>query len=327
MGKHQIAEIADSFISDDLSSMENTYETVYHMVLEAIGTGTAKEVKEQFSDFYEKEEQLAEIMGVMDSSNPEMGQVSGQYWFGQIKALTDLLSEYVKQELEQQDFLELNKCSKHLDACLLIINEHPRISGMDLKQQLRLKDSNFSNFLKRIESYQLLNVIKSGNTKYYTLSPQGRRYLQKTTTLRSRKTSQTFYNEEFLVCLLRFLASELRSSERPSVANVILQMNLHGNKGSALIGNSRIVRHAIKQVFTASEQRQHQKMLAFFSSIGKDYPSDASTSYVTTYMLRQSQWIGMRGGLYGKKYRHNSSKTGPGSTTGRFESAGQQSTD
>ena len=58
MVKDQVAKITDSFISGDLSSMENMYETVYSMVLEAIGTGTAKEVKEQFSDFYEKEEQL-----------------------------------------------------------------------------------------------------------------------------------------------------------------------------------------------------------------------------------------------------------------------------
>ena len=136
MVKDQVAKITDSFISGDLSSMENMYETVYSMVLEAIGTGTAKEVKEQFSDFYEKEEQLSEIMGVMDSSDTEMKQATVQYWFGQIKALTDLLSGHVKQEQERQDFLELSKCSKHLNACLFIINEHPRISGTDLKQQL-----------------------------------------------------------------------------------------------------------------------------------------------------------------------------------------------
>ncbi len=308
MVKDQVAKITDSFISGDLSSMENMYETVYSMVLEAIGTGTAKEVKEQFSDFYEKEEQLSEIMGVMDSSDTEMKQATVQYWFGQIKALTDLLSGHVKQEQERQDFLELSKCSKHLNACLFIINEHPRISGTDLKQQLQLKDSNFSNFLKRIEHYQLLNVIKSGNTKYYMLSPQGRRYLQKSTALQPQKTSRKLYDEEFLACFLRFLASELRSSERPSVANVILQMNLHGNKGSALIGNSRMVRYAIKQVFTASEQSQRQKVLAIFSGVDRDYCSDTSTSYETTYMLRQRQWIDTRGGPYEKQYRRNSSK-------------------
>lgn len=290
MSTNILAKITESLASDDLTSMENAYEMVYSMVLEAIGDGTAEEVKEQFSDFYEKEEYLAEIMGVMDTSDVEAGQPNGQYWFGLIKALTDLIADHAKQERERQNFLELSKCSKHLNTCLVIVNEHPRISGTELKQQMRLKDSNFSNFLKRIESYQLLNVIKSGNTKYYMLSPQGRRYLQKSTSLQPQKSYRKLYDEESLACLLRFLAAELQSSERPSVSNVILQMNLHGNKGSTLIGNSRMIRYALKQVIIASEQRQRQRVLAVLSSEYKDHYSDVSTSYVNRIHLEESTW-------------------------------------
>lgn len=69
-----------------------------------------------------------------------------------------------------------------------------------------------------------------------------------------------------------------------------------------------MVRYAIKQVFTASEQSQRQKVLAIFSGVDRDYCSDTSTSYETTYMLRQRQWIDTRGGPYEKQYRRNSSK-------------------
>jgi len=316
MSKEQIAKITESFISNDLSSMENAYETVYSMVLEAIGKGTSEEVKEQFSDFYENEEQLAEIVGVMDSSDTEAGQAGAEkYWFGLIKALTDLLSDHAKQEQQRQTFLKLSKGSKHLDACLVIINEHPRISGTDLKQQLGLKDSNFSNFLKRIEPYQLLHVIKSGNTKYYTLSPQGRQYLQKRTALQQQIRSCELYDEEFLACLLRFLASELRSSGRPSVANVILQMNLHGNNGSTLIGNSRMIRFAIKQVFDASEYRKRQKLLEILSGVRKDYGSNMLTSYADHSSPKKTYRMIYYGRFYEQeKNRRDSPKVDAGST-------------
>lgn len=281
MSKEQIAKIMKDLASDDLSSMENAYETVYGMVLEAMINGTAGEAKEQFFDFYEKEEQLAEIVGVMDSTDAEAGPgCSEQYWFGQIKALTDLLSEYAKREQERQSLLELSKRSKHLNACLVIINEHPRISGTELKQRLQIKDSNFSNFLKRMEPYHLFHVIKSGNTNYFMLSPRGRRYLRESSASQPQKPSRKLYDEEFLICLLRFLASELKASDRPSAANVILQVNLHENKRSSLIGNSRIIKYAIKQVFRASEYRQRQKILAIISRERRDYRPDGSTSYI-----------------------------------------------
>ena len=303
MSKEQIAKMMESFVSNDLSSMENAYETVYSIVLEAMINGAANEAKEQFSDFYAKEEQLAEIVGVIDSTDTEIGQDgAGQYWFGQIKALTDLLSEYAKQEQARQYFLEQSKRSKHLNACLALINEHPRISGTELKKRLQMKDSNFSNFMKRIEPYQLFHVIKSGNTKYYMLSPQGRWYLRESTVVQPQKRSRRLYDEEFLICLLRFLASELKVSAQPSAAKVILQMNLHENKGSALMGNSRMIKHAIQQVFRASEYRQHQKILAILSYDRKDYRSDGSASYVDDFPSRRFKAIEQKyytkGGLY-----------------------------
>lgn len=289
MSNKQNIKIVESFVSDDLSAMENAYETVYGTVLEAMINGTAKEAKEQFCEFYEKEERLAEIVGVMDSADGEEDQAgAAQYWFGQIKALADLLSEYAAQEQERQHFLELSKRSKYLNTCLVVINKHPRISGTELKRQLQMKDSNFSNFVKRMEPYQLFYVIRSGNTKYYMLSPQGRRYLRENTALQQKTDSRRLYHEEFLICLLRYLAGELKESERPSAANVILQTNLHENKGSALIGNSRMVKQAIKLVFRASEYRQRQRLWAILSG-SKSYHLDGRTSYMDASSLKESQ--------------------------------------
>lgn len=295
MSKEQIAKMMDSLAADNLSSMENAYDSVYRLVLDAMVNGGTKEVKAQFSDFYDKEAQLAELLGVMDAADDpetETGRAAlDQYWFGQIKALTDLLADYVKRERDLQSFRELGNHSKHLNAFLVIISQNPRISGTELRQKLQMKDSNFSNFIKRVEPYHLFSVSKSGNTKYYILSPKGRRYLRDSGTEKPEKPARRYYDEDFLVCLLRFLAGELKTAERPSAARVILQVNLHREKKGALEGNIPVLKHAVKQVFRASEYRQRQKLQSLMPQRKSAYSAAWSAPYGERFSLNAESYI------------------------------------
>lgn len=242
MSEELMIAIRDSFTSQDRGAVENANETLYHMVLESLHSGAGAQARRQLSDFYRMEEQLTEFLGLADQDAPE--ERAAAYYFGQMKAVADLLADLVRLEEERRRTMELSNRFKYLKNCLYFVDRHPRTPGKELKQYLNLSSSGFSNFMKRAEPYQLFYVQKIGAAKYYSLSPLGRRCLQ------SEHTAEKGREWQVVTLVLEYVADELKTGQM-SPANVILRLNRQ-LEGSTLQWNTQLLRQSINRVFRSS---------------------------------------------------------------------------
>ena len=241
--------ISDGIISDNVDIIKNAYEVIQTMVSEAFLNSTLLETKQQLSDYFEKEDR---ILGFLNQkcSEKDRSQFEIYYCAGKISGLMDLLSSAAQRTNEQREIQDISNKSKYLVKCLKFVDEQPFISGTDLKRKLGLSDSSFSNYYKRIESYQLFCVHKIGNTNYYSLTPRGRRSLQNATT---EGHNQVMYEESFVVSLLEAIAEEV-NEDHPNATNVILRANKH-TTGSSIKGNSVLMKSTIDHVVNHKRNR------------------------------------------------------------------------
>lgn len=117
-------------------------------------------------------EKIHNILSLNDTQNAIC------YYYGRISSITDLALDIIKEETTSK-LLDnvLNSYSLLLPA-LKVIEKYGTVSGANLKKELALKsNSNLSNFIKRINKYNLIEVNKIGTSNYYTLSLLGKRIL------------------------------------------------------------------------------------------------------------------------------------------------------
>lgn len=277
------ATMIDCFTSSGTTAVENACESMYSIILDALDKGTAGEAKRQFTSFYELEDSLAGCLGLIErakedaSAGPDAVAQIKAFYFGQMKAATDLLSDVARLEREREASQGWCRRSKHLRTCLIIVGANPGISGTELKKQMNLSNSGFSNFMKRIGSQRLFYVEKDGNTKYYMLTPRGRRFLQSQNSRTGIENREGVYEEKFILLLLEALASEMLES-KPSASHVILQANRRRGEGG-LVGNTQLLKRFIKQVFEARDEAKKISEIA----IRYSYKSSWNNSYITSF--------------------------------------------
>ncbi len=260
MSEQLINELTDILITPArINELSDLCDGLYRMVLESLQNGLARETKREISDFYNQEDWLAERLGVSDTEDP-LG--TARYYFGQIKAVADILSDAAAWETERQEALELSKRFKYLPKCLEAIDRHELISGQELKRELDMKDSGFANFVRRVEEYHLFYIQKSGNNNYYSLTPRGRRCLLQNTVVQDARHTCSL---TFLVSLLEQLALELEAGGRDA-DKVLLEANLRC-EGGRLQGYDRQVRKAVERSLRAEEVRRKKRLADNYRAI------------------------------------------------------------
>lgn len=252
MSEQLISELTDILAAPDrINELSDVCDELYQMVLESLRNGLAGEAKREISDFYDQEDWLAERLGLSDPGD-SLGVA--RYYFGQIKAVADLLSDAADWEDETREALELSKRFKYLPKCLEVIGRHEMVSGQELKHELNIKDSGFSNFVRRVEEYHLFYIQKSGTSNYYSLTPRGRRCLLQNAEGRKDRSTCTL---SFLVSLLDHLAAELEAGGQDA-DKVLLEANLCC-EGGGLQGYDRQVRRAVERNLKAEETRRRKR--------------------------------------------------------------------
>lgn len=257
MSKQLINELTDILAAPDrineLSDVfDGLYQEIYQMLLESLRNGLAGKAKQEISDFYDQEDWLAERLGLSDLGD-SLG--AARYYFGQIKAVADLLSDAAGWEDETREALELTKRFKYLPKCLEVIGRQEMVSGQELKHELNMKDSGFSNFVRRVEEYHLFYIQKSGTSNYYSLTPRGRRCLLQNAEGRKDQSTCTL---SFLVSLLDHLAAELEAGGQDA-DKVLLEANLRC-EGGGLQGYDRQVRKAVERSLKAEDVRRKKRL-------------------------------------------------------------------
>lgn len=165
------------FDSNNLKGAKAADKTIFNLALSAICADNVPAIEDSFNSMSEDFEKIMNNLEI-DESNGSIN--TSCYYFGRIAAINDIILKIIEEQQRISISKEVLKSYRLLVPALSIIKEHGTISGSELKKELNLKSSsNLSNFLKRIDKYNLVNVKKIGTVNYISLTHNGMLLLAK----------------------------------------------------------------------------------------------------------------------------------------------------
>ncbi|MBQ3611892.1 MAG: hypothetical protein IJA01_06455 [Firmicutes bacterium] len=179
------------------------------------------------------------------------------YDYGRMYSIAVLLSKIAEEQKERENLDEIKYKSKYLKKALATIDEKGNISGRELAAALGMKNrSDLTNFMNRVERYKLFRCVKVGNKNYYSLSVNGKKYIEylKATDNYSVKAD----NIGFFHCLLENLAEELKKS-KPKAFSVIIKTNNDIPNNSMF--TSKVLKRGIENVINARDVRFNENFI------------------------------------------------------------------
>ena len=180
--------------------------------------------------------------------------------------------------LKNSEILVLFNKYKLLYPVLNQINNSHKASGQELKKALNFKsESNLSNFVSRINKYNLLYIQKLGNVNYYSLTPKGKKSLSIYSALLLKESEQsTYIDENIVIELLDELANQIKKDEPSlfSVTNILARNNIK-------LKNTHIFKLKINTIFASLEEYMKMKMkFSYEDKIKKVIPDNKFNTYL-----------------------------------------------
>ena len=262
----------DKFIKGDLKTIELILKNVYMMSVEAINNNEIDSIEESFKDLSNNFERVGNYLEIEDVKRKPI------FYYGMLYAIVSLIIELSEIKTENNNIQVIFNRYKLLYPILNEINILHKATGQELKRALNFKsESNLTNFVSRINKYNLLYIQKLGNTNYYSLTPKGKKYLSIYTTLVQQEDTPCIdLSEDFIMELLDEIDLQLRS-EDPSLFGVIKIFS--SNKVE--IKNKNILKYKINSIFSSHEE--YMKMKVKFSVV--EYKREIDTSVNDNYFI------------------------------------------
>lgn len=253
-----VDKLSEVLMKNDIDALSDIYEKIFSLIAEAIFTGSIKQAVKLFNNFYSCIEKFEECIEADDTINKYV-----ILYYGEVRSIIELLYE-MDEKIDENELLNLLEDKyKYLNQCINIVGKYSKISGVDLQKSLHMKNSsNLSNFMKRIEPYKIFNVQKVGNTKYYSLSPMGKRSFRESI---SSSEATKNYSEKFVISLLNNIGESLENDDR-NVYNVLLKTNLEiggpdESSNELMLSAIRKVYNARKFKFIKNKDKSYQEYL------------------------------------------------------------------
>ena len=199
----------------DNSAMHKTYLEFYNLSKEAISNNEYIPILRILDELPNEFERIENFLEIDKDENKSI------FYFGMISGIANLLSDLGKEKTENIDILNLFKKYRLLYSVLNTINEEYTLSGQELKQDLNFKsESNLSNFMRRIEPYNLIYIQKLGKTNYYTLTAKVKKYLTIYEDIEENNEKFKTIDENIIILLLEQIANQSKT-ESPNLMKVL----------------------------------------------------------------------------------------------------------
>lgn len=240
----------DKFIKGDLKTIELILKNVYMMSVEAINNNEIDTIVETFKDLSNNFERVGNFLDIEDVKRKPI------FYYGMLSAIVYLIIDLSETKTENNDIQVIFNRFKLLYPILNEISILHKATGQELKRALNFKsESNLTNFVSRINKYNLLYIQKLGNTNYYSLTPKGKKYLSFYATLVQEDKPSINTSEDFILELLDEIAHQLRREE-PSLFSVLKIFS--SNKVE--IKNKNILKFKINTIFSSREEYMRMKV-------------------------------------------------------------------
>lgn len=227
---------------ENLANLEVTSDTIYRVALDSLVSGNAETLENTMRTLSENFERIINYLQIESVNNMSC------YYFGRISSIVEFILDIIAEKEELKNYDGLISNYPLLLPALKIIKERNTISGVNLQKELKLKSSsNLSNFIKRIEKFDLISVHKIGTTNYFSLTLKGDQLL-------SKKANDLISNSSSFVKICEFFEildhlSEEIGKNNSSSTRVILNSEIDIG-----VRETRILKQKLDRVFTKKEE-------------------------------------------------------------------------
>lgn len=234
--------LSNDFNVDRYINDSQLFETLAITVSEMAHAAIVQKRTSQFiDDFQSIAKSFEKISNKLKISEDQNGKC---YMFGKIVSLYELVYIICNEQQEIDNFKYLVKSYPLLLPVLEEIDKHGTISGVQLKATLSNKSSSsFSNFLRRISKYELINARKYGNTNYYSLSARGKEILD--SNQQEAETTEDQIPINYLYYILNGIAKELAKT-KPNKLSIL-------NPQVLALKEKMLLKFEIDKIFSARD--------------------------------------------------------------------------
>ena len=215
--KYEIKKFSsESFMKGDSTTLEFYLKNIYKLSIESINNNEIDSIVNLFKDLSNDFERIGSYLEIDNEENHQ------RFLYGMFYAIVTLIIELSEIKEENNNALILFNKYKLLYPILNTISVLHKVSRQELKKALKFKnESNLTNFVSRINKYNLIYIQKLGNTNYYSLTPKGKKTLSLyCVLLQKSENSQLYINEDILIEFLDEISNQL-NEEEPSLLSVI----------------------------------------------------------------------------------------------------------
>lgn len=248
---NNILDVND-FKDGNSKNVEIISDTIYKLALDSILCNKTQTLKSTFKALSKNFEKIGIHLKLKNKINLTC------FYFGAISSITNLVLDIADDQVSKEELVNIAESYSLLMPALKHIKEHNIISGIDLRKKLDLhSSSSLSNFLKRIEKYELVNVQKIGTVNYISLSPRGEKLLSESNNKKSVSNETEISISEFYFSL-DGLATELLNDNPSSIEFI---HNFSPKKMNT--GEKRLLKQKIDNIFEMRDKYIRSKFKSF----------------------------------------------------------------
>ena len=249
MSKELVALNIEDFEKINLENVELLNSKLYNLVLDSVLCNSMDSLERDLKKISNNFERINNLLGLENKSNKAC------YFYGSISAITNLILDIIDDHALTSMLDHISKSYTLLLPILKIIKDHTYISVSDLTKEMNMKSiSSLSNFLKRIDKYNLVVKRKIGTTNYISLTYIGERLLSQNKKSMPTVPDYAEISMTQLYSLLDNISDELHNAN-PSTVKVICDDSLREIK----IKEASLLKRKIEKIFYARDEYMRLK--------------------------------------------------------------------
>ncbi len=236
------------FQNKNSDNIEAVSDSIYKLVFESLTHERIDSLEKSFKALSDNFETISNALNIENDNNNIC------FNYGRIAAMTELVLDLIDANNISCTLEQISKNYALLLPVLETIQRHNTISGVQLKKELKFKSSsNLSNFVRRIDKYELIHVKKIGTTSYLSLTRKGQQLLSQSKRSTANKVEHQIPVKQVYV-LLDEMSEEI-GKVKPNKLKV-----LHALSSQIDIKEKGLLRHKIDMVFKSSEKLKISKI-------------------------------------------------------------------
>lgn len=262
------------YVSEDPKEIETFSQSLYAVIKETIANNAVQTLLEGLTSIADRYERVSNILNIQDVNNSKC------FHFGYITALSSLGIDLAQSNTEDSQMQDLLSSYPLLLPILEIIAKYDTISGVNLKKETGQKSSSISNFMHRIEPYELIDVSKVGTINYYSLTSKGRRLLGQYHQKFQEPSIEAQVPEKLIMLILDELATQI-AKDKPSSIPVLRKVN----SSVPSFNEKKLLKYKIETVFLSRDSYMRRFVGSCAVSVREDLDIEEYEVWDDHYLL------------------------------------------